>query len=85
MKMRIHTPPNEKPITELFVVASVDEAGNEGICATGTDRGMMPLVVAYSRLLPMLRTEAQLIAKLTGRKVKLLRLTAREDMEDFEP
>lgn len=82
----ILTPPNEKPITEIFAVLSVDPDGSEGVCATGTrEFGMMPLIVAYSRLVPMLREKAAEISKVTGKTVRLVRFASREEMETFYP
>jgi len=80
----LHTPPNEATITEIYAVLSVDATG-EGVCAVGSGAGMMPLAVAYPRMLPMIREYAAQIAKQTNRKLVLVKFTAREDMESFEP
>lgn len=86
MKAEIHTPKNEIPITEVFAVLSVDPDGTEGVCATGTrEYGMMPLIVANKRLLPMLREQAAAMSKASGKTVRIARFSSREELETFYP
>ena len=84
--MKIHSPKNEQPITVIHAVVQVDEDGNEGIAGIGEAGVMMlPLVVGYPRLVPMLREAAKKVAKQTGKKLQLVRFTVREDLESFDP
>ena len=81
--VEIHAPPNEAPITELYAVLSTDEHG-DGICAVMLGGVAMPLVVSQERLVP-LRNYAARVAKRTNRKLKLVKFTAREELESIEP
>lgn len=84
--MKIHSPKNEQPICEIHAVVQVDADGNEGIAGVGEAGVMMlPLVVGYPRLVPMLREAGKQVAKQTGKKLKLVRFTVREDLETYEP
>lgn len=78
---------NSHPISEFWVVLSVDANGNEGICAGRGPDGWMPLVVAEERLLPGIMQMARDTARGTRgmRRIKLVKFTSRVDLQDVEP
>lgn len=78
-----HIPPNKLKIEELFVWVSVDENGNEGVCATLVAGIMMPLIAADKAMLVKIRPLALRVKQqATGRrKVRLIRFTKREELE----
>jgi hypothetical protein len=81
----IHSPPNEMlRIDELYLFISVDEHG-EGVCAAplGGDGSMMPLVAADRTRLDQLMPWAQMIAKMTGKKIKLIKFTERTVIKEI--
>lgn len=82
-------PPNDiQRITELLMVISVDETG-EGVVSAplpGSDAISVPLIAADrarfdSFVLPM----AKAIAKMTKKKLKVIRMTVREEVQDVDP
>lgn len=86
--MKVCTPKNTlRRIDQLWAFVSVDpNDSTEGVCAFRQPDGtMLPLVAADEARLVLLRPIAQNIARLSGMKLKLIRLTTREDLEDIEP
>lgn len=76
-------PPNTLPaIKEVWVFASVDTDGNEGVCGAKFGDTFMPLVAADAARLRGFYPIAQQIAKLTGRHVRMVRLSVREVVVD---
>lgn len=74
-------------ITEVYVFASVDEGGEGVIGQTIMIKGhnvFMPFVCADKQRLEMLRPLAKEIAKKSGRKVKLIKLSVREELEEYD-
>lgn len=88
MATLLHAPKNTiRRIDNVWMVVSVDPNDNtEGVCAapTGREALMVPLIAADEERLPWIREKAQVLANL-GLKVKLIRLTTREEVEDFAP
>jgi hypothetical protein len=86
----ILNPPNHLlRIDAVWIAISVDEHGNEGVCAAPfvTPEGVpmtLPLIAADEARLPWVRENAWLLAMATGRKVKLIRLATREEVETYE-
>lgn len=79
----IHSPPNTNPrITTLWAIVSVDATG-EGICAANLNGQWMTLCTSEERLVPMLVASARRISKESGKKLKLIKLTGREDVQDI--
>lgn len=74
-------------ITEVYVFASVDEGG-EGVVGQVVDmlgrEVFMPFVCADKKRMESLKPLAQKIAKETGKKIKLIRLSTREELETYE-
>ncbi len=73
-------------ITELYAFVSVDEGG-EGVVAMTMNMGgqetFMPFVCADKDRMDSLRPHAIDIARATGKKIKLINLTQREELEEF--
>ena len=81
----IHDPGNTHRIDNVWVFVSRDENGNEGVIAAPTALGVMPLIAADSERLESLRPLAKsLVDKVPGKKVALIKLTTREEIEVFE-
>lgn len=86
MSTEVHDPGNTKPLTELYVFVSVDSNGNEGILGAPLPgiQGTMPLVAMSKQLaMNVLRPIAKEMGERSGKKVKLLKLTNREDIEEM--
>lgn len=75
----VHDAPNEAPITELYVFLSTDETG-EGICGAVLNGAWTPLVTSKRRIAESLRPLAAEASRLSGKPVRLVRFTAREEM-----
>lgn len=73
-------------ITEVYVFASVDEGG-EGIIGhtlpIGGRATFMPFVAADKERMEALKPLAKEIARVSGKKIKLIRLSVREELEEF--
>lgn len=74
-------------ITEVYVYASVDEGG-EGIVGMTMElepgrETFMPFVCADKDHMESLKPHVRDIAKSTGKTIKLIRLTQREELEEF--
>lgn len=73
-------------ITELYCFTSVDEGG-EGIIGQtimmGGQKVFIPFLCADFARMESLKPLAQNIAKESGKKVKLIKLTRREEIEEY--
>jgi hypothetical protein len=76
----IHTEPNEAVITELYAFLSTDETG-EGIVGEMIDGAWTPLVTSKLRIAEKMRPLARHIAEVSGKPVRLVKFTARQEME----
>ena len=75
----------DKPIETIWAVLSVDEHG-EGICGAQIHGRWMSLTTADEALLQKaLIPAAREIANLTGKKLKLVKFTARQDIGNIIP
>lgn len=69
-------------IDELYAYVSVDEDGDEGLCAfLGPDGSWMPMVAADEARVEQLRPIAQDIIQHSGMAVRLLRFSTRSEIE----
>ena len=75
----VHDAPNEAEITELYVFLSTDATG-EGICGAHLNGAWTPLVTSKRRIADMMRPMAEEASRLSGKPVRLVRFTAREEM-----
>ncbi len=74
-------------ITELYAFVSVDEGG-EGVVAQMVpdpdgSKTFLPFVCSDKARVNSLRPLVQEMVKASGRKIKLIRLTVREELEEF--
>lgn len=88
MTIVYHRPKNElKEIFEIYCFVSSDESGEGVIGHSGIDEYgrdiMMPLVCADKARMESLKPLAKKMAKDAGIKVKLIKLTQREVLEEF--
>lgn len=75
----VHDAPNESPITEVYVFLSTDATG-EGICGAMVNGAWTPLVTSKLRIADKLRPLAAEASRLSGKPVRLVRFTVREEM-----
>lgn len=73
-------------IDQMYAFIQLDPLDNtEGVIAFMTGDTWMPMVGADMARVEMLRPIAQQVASNTGTEVKLIRLTAREEVEVIPP
>jgi hypothetical protein len=83
----VHAPPNELlRIDEIFMFVSVDETG-EGVCAApiAGPGSLVPLIAADEARMKSLIQWAQKLAALSGKQVKLIKLSQRSELMTFQP
>lgn len=79
----VHSPPNTIPrIETIWAVVSVDATG-EGICGAMIGGQWMSLTTASEHLVPSLLQIAGDVSKMTKKKLRLIKMTAREDIEEI--
>jgi hypothetical protein len=81
-------PKNTLPsIEHVYVFVSVDaEDGNEGVVAAPFGPvGMMPMIAADEKRLAQLIPWAEAIAKQFNMKIRLIRLSQRDVIQEFNP
>lgn len=77
--------PTQPKVVQMYALLAVHE-GKEGLIgSTGGGSMMIACVATEDKLLPHLRKTAADIAKNAKMTVKLVRFTAREDIEEFKP
>jgi hypothetical protein len=84
----LHDPPNKLKIDAIWMAISVDDEGNEGVCAAplpGSGALSVPLIAADEARLPFIKAMATHIARHTRKQVKIIRLHNRTDEEVIEP
>jgi hypothetical protein len=83
----IHAPPNEQlRIDEVYLFISVDETG-EGVCGAplmGPDT-LVPLIAADKARMESRIPIARQIARASGKQVKLIKLSQRDELMTIEP
>lgn len=76
----VHAPPNKLlRIDEVYLFVSVDQHG-EGVCAAP-----LPLIAADKERLASIIPVARMLAKRSGRKIKLIKFTMREELMEITP
>lgn len=70
-------------ITELYAFVSKDEGG-EGLIGMIINGTFIPFVCADKKRIESLKPHAKNIAKESGKKVKLIKLTCREEIEGYK-
>lgn len=85
LRMIIDSPPNHlQRIDEVWAFISSDETG-EGLCAVPTEMGLMPMIAADKARLESLIRMAPQVARMTGKTIKLIKLSTREELQEFQP
>lgn len=79
-----HLPDNKLArIDTVWAYVSVDQHG-EDICGLSIPNlGMTAMVFAHERMTGMVRPQMEALAKKTGRKIKLVKFTRREDLAEI--
>jgi hypothetical protein len=78
----LHQPPNTMPeIGAIWAFLSVDNDGNEGVCACRIGGVIVPLVAADEARLIALREQAEYLAAQSERKIMLVKFSKREVLE----
>jgi hypothetical protein len=83
----VHAPRNElQRIDEVYLFVSMDETG-EGVCAgpvlgPGT---LVPLIAADKARMEQLIPWAKKLAEMSGKQVKLIKLSQRSELMTFQP
>ncbi len=73
-------------INQMYVFAAEEGPDDEGVVAfSGPDGQWYPMVGADDARVMHLMPEAKKIAKLTGRRIRVLKFTTRQEMEVIEP
>jgi hypothetical protein len=85
--VELHTPPNTlQRIDAIWAFVSVDEHGNEGLCAAPYEGfGMLPLIAADAARLQSLMPVARHLARQSGMRIRLIKLSTREELATYEP
>jgi hypothetical protein len=82
MTTMIHNPANTHRIEVMWAAVSVDEGG-EGICAILLDGAWTPLIAGDEKRLEWLVAQARALARATGQRIKIIKLTARIEIMDI--
>jgi len=67
-------------INNVWAFISVDEDGDEGLCACPINGVTMPMIASDEQRLKDLTPMAKTLAGMTGQTIKLIKLSAREDV-----
>ena len=68
-------------IENVWMAVSVEDNGDEGVCAVMVGGAWMPLLAADRARLPFVEEQAQMLAdQLPDKRIKLIRLTGREEV-----
>ncbi len=87
MVVMVDTARNTLPrIDNIWAVLSVDEGG-EGVVAAPIQEGMLtvPLIAADEARLEGILQVAHALAKMTGKRMKLVRFSSRHEVKDILP
>lgn len=81
----LHKPKNTLlRIDAIYAFVSVDDDGTEGVCAMTTPGlGLTPLIAADETRLKQLIPLAESLARTSGMKIRLIKLTTREEIRDI--
>lgn len=75
--------PQMPHIDNLWAFLSIDEDGDEGVCAFHGSQGWMPMVATDLKRVESLKPLAQEMAT-EGNNIKLVKFTERVDVETYE-
>lgn len=77
----LHNSQKEATITELYAFLSQDETG-DGICEVCLGDEWMTLVTSRAHIAELMKPAAVHLAKISGRPVRLVKFTVREEVWD---
>jgi hypothetical protein len=80
----LHHSPKQATITELYAFLSQDETG-DGICEVCLGDEWMTLVTSRAYIAELIKPAAVHLAKSGGRRVRLVKFTAREEVWEATP
>ena len=80
----LHDPKNTFVIENVWVFVSRDEEGNEGVIAAPVGDTLMPFVAADPKRIESLRPMAQHLAKMTKKKIHLVKFSQRTEIEEIK-
>lgn len=68
-------------IDQIFAAVSTEENGDEGVCTVMMGDMWVPLLAADVERLDWIREKAAEVGAASGRKIRLIRLSTREELE----
>lgn len=77
-------PKNTFKIDSFYAYISVDEEGNEGLCAAPVNGNLIPLVGADLDRMNSLIGIAQNIANQSSQTIKMIKMTSRLDLKTLQ-
>lgn len=60
-----------------------DAKDGEAVMARLNGESLLPMICLHEDVLPLMRADAEKISKLTGKKIRLVKFTTREEVEEF--
>lgn len=72
-------------IENCWLAVSVDDNGDEGVCAVMVGGTWMPLLAADRKRVTFIEEQAQLLADMQDKKIKIIRLTERSEIRTIRP
>ncbi len=77
---------SKTPIETLYAFVGIEDDGSEGIIAvTMEEVGNIPFVFSDKKLIEMCKPLAIDAAKAAGKRIKLIQMTSRKVLYDFDP
>lgn len=77
----LHAPTNHLKIDEMWAFISVDQDGNEGVCAFQSGSMMVPMVAADIERVKDFEPIAKRLAKVSPYPIKLIKFSTREEVQ----
>jgi hypothetical protein len=72
-----------KTIDVIYAWVATDPSGGEGVCSFQIGNTHMPLVGADMERIKSLRPRAEIIRRVTGYPIRLVRFATRADLEEL--
>jgi hypothetical protein len=82
---KIHTPPNTRPLDQLYVFVSEDEDGRGLVAGFLPATGAQLFVTGSPKVADYMKTLAPELATMLGKRIKLYAYTRAEELAAFEP
>lgn len=74
-----------KRIDEMYAFVAVHDDQDEGVMGMPTAQGWLPMVGADMARMESLKDLAKVLAQRSGKRIRLLRFSVREELEVFDP